>query len=272
MRGDLELLLSRTGDIALRRRAFWLIEKLDPEKRKKILDVGCGDGFYLHLLLSLKNKNTLVGIDIDPNALSSAKKNLKGRKIKLLRGDLTKLPFKKNAFDAVLTSEVLEHVEDEVGALKEIRRVLKPKGVLVLSVPHANYPLFWDPVNYFLERMFRTHISTGFWAGIWNQHRRLYTRKKIESVLKKSAFKKIETDLLTHYSLPFNHHIINLVARILARKNSSSKIKKTISKFSYNGNIKNRINIFYPFFLFDKLNDLGIKKKTAVSLVAYAEK
>ena len=50
-------LLSNTGDMALKRRAGKIISSLDPKENDKILEVGCGDGYYLHLLLNLGIRN-----------------------------------------------------------------------------------------------------------------------------------------------------------------------------------------------------------------------
>src|SRR3990167_3457337 len=104
-------------------------------------------------------------------------------------------------------SEVMEHLPDNIKCMKEVRRVLKKNGRLVLSVPHINYPFFWDPINWVLQRTLKIHIKSGFWAGIWNQHLRLYTDKIVNSVLKESGFKNIKTEKLTHICLPFNHHL-----------------------------------------------------------------
>ncbi len=57
------------------------------------------------------------------------------RFVGVLRGDATKLPFADGTFDRVVTSEVLEHIQDDVGAIAELARVLKPGGTLGVTVP-----------------------------------------------------------------------------------------------------------------------------------------
>lgn len=271
MKNNLKKFLLHTGDIALRRRAVWLTVELNPKIGDKILDAGCGDGYYLFLLNSLDLNFKLVGVDADKKALASAKKNLKDKKIKLVRGDISDLPFAENIFDGVILSEVLEHIDNNTIALTEVRRVLNPGGKLIVSVPHLNYPFLWDPVNWCLERLFKTHIKSGFWAGIWNQHLRLYTRDELRKVLKDTGFKNVKVEALTHYCLPFNHHLINLVARFLARQKNNSNTKKMLSKFGQSDK-RIRLNLFWPIFLFDKLNDLWNGKGSSVSLVARATK
>lgn len=270
----IDSLLSHTGDIALRRRAKWIINNLKPKDGECILDLGCGDGFYLYLLSNLNQNLILFGVDNDRKALNSAKRNLNLNKIKLVQTDLMeKLPFSNNFFDGIIMSEVMEHLPSDLKCMKDVRRVLKKDGKILLSVPHINYPFFWDPVNWVLQRIFKTHIESGFWAGIWNQHLRLYSRENLRSILKKSGFSDIMVTRLTHYCLPFNHHIINLGARILAAKNTPSFFKKKASKFNPSDK-KQRVgfNPFWMIFKFDILNDKWEGSGSAVSLVAIAKK
>lgn len=256
----LEKLLRNTGDMALKRRAKRIIEEIDPQPGDKILEVGCGDGFYLHLISNLKiPKLNLTGEDVDQNALNSAKRNLKGKNIKLIHADLMKgLPFKSNSFDKVIMSEVAEHLPDDVKGFREVKRVLKKRGVLVVTVPNANYPLFWDPVNWVLERLFNTHIKEGFWAGIWNQHLRLYRPEEIAKVVKKAGFKLIKSESMTFWCIPFNHNLMNFMARRLYDGNLDENTATAVSKFT-------KVNTGRPLLIdlifiilngIDKLNDL----------------
>lgn len=274
MKNDSLDLLSKTWDVALKRRARWMIENLNSKKGDKILDLGCGDGFYLYLLSHLDLKADLTGIDFDDKALKSARKNLQDKKVTLKKSDIMRgIPFDDESFDKVLASEVIEHLPDDIKGLKEVYRVLKRGGEIVVSVPHKNYPILWDPINWLFERLTGKHIENGFWAGIWHQHHRLYTPDKLTSILKKTGFKKIEMRLMTHYCLPFNHYLINLGARILANKWFSSRFKNEFSKFaSSQENQISKINLLKLIFLFDKLNDSWDGRGSAVSLVASAVK
>lgn len=273
MKDKLNQLLANTGDIALKRRAKWLIEYLELENGQQVLDIGCGDGFYLHLLSNLSYKLKITGLDNDENALKSARNNLRGKKVKLVSDNARTLPFRSNTFDRVIASEVLEHIDNDLVALTEIKRVLKPGGVVVLSVPNLNYPFLWDPINWLLERFFNIHFKKGFWAGIWNQHKRLYSKNKLELLIKKAGLNESHVQKLTHYSLPFNHYLINIVARYLAWSKSNKEIKQSLSKFTTSKHTKNRkLNIFSIINYFDKLNDIWDGEGSSVSLVAYAKK
>lgn len=280
MKINLNNLLNVVGDVALRRRAKWFIQNMNLKKEDSILDVGCGDGFYLYLLSKIDPTFKLTGVDININALASAKENLKGKKVNLIRGDVLKLPFPKGTFDKIIASEVLEHVSDDLSALREINRVLKKEGVFVLSVPYKNYPFFWDPINWTLDHFFDAHIKSGFWAGIWNQHLRLYRQDNLQTLLKKGGFKKATFAKLTHYCLPFNHYIINIVAIILAGKKMPSIFQRLFCKYeeNYQTRLKrsplqrNKFSLFAPIFFFDQLNDDWNEKGSAVSLVSVCEK
>jgi len=264
----LEELLANTGDMALKRRARRIIEELNPQDSDKILDVGCGDGYYLHLLSNLGPKLDLTGVDSDKGALRSAGENLEDKKIKLVRGDLMKkLPFKTNSFNKVVMSEVVEHLPGDIRGLREVRKVLMKGGILVLSVPNANYPFFWDPINWILENLFSTHIKSGFWAGIWNQHERLYAPKEIKKVLEKIGFKVEILESLTFWCLPFNHNLLHLGAKMLYGGGFSTKTTSAASKYEKNPKRPFLIDLFFKLVNgVDKLNDYWQPKGKGVGV------
>ena len=107
-----------------------------------VLDLGCGEGRHVHGV-HMENKANVVGLDID---LPSLKKAIEGVEFleenpnnatSFIAGSAYQLPFDDNTFDAIVCSEVLEHLDRYEDVLLEIRRVLKPDGRLCLSVPHA---------------------------------------------------------------------------------------------------------------------------------------
>ena len=268
-----EKLLATTADKALKRRACWMMENLDPKDDERILDAGCGDGFYLHLINSLTSNAHLTGMDIDKRALLSARKNLSSNKIKLVNSDLIKkTPFKNNEFDKILISEVMEHLKDDVTGLKELKRILRPGGLLIISVPSHEYPLLWDPPNWFLEKLFGKHIKMGYWAGIWNQHKRLYRPNQLENSIEKAGLKLKTIKSLTWWCLPFNHHIVNLGARILAKDNHLSFITSGANKFK-EGEKRSFVTSIYYFTsgAVDYLNNI-FPQKRGMSIVASVSK
>ncbi len=228
----INILLTNTGDLALKRRARSILKELDLKSEDKIIDIGCGDGYYLHLLSSLGIKLKLTGIDLNEDSLELAKENLKNKNIPLLKADLMKkLPFLSNTFDKAVMSEVAEHLPNDLKGLREVYRIIKPGGILALTVPHKNYPFLWDPVNWSLERIFKTHIKSGFWAGIWNQHIRLYSKDQICKVLEKAGFKIEKAEVQTFWCLPFNHYLLNIGWRMLKAKVLSANLHCQVNKF-----------------------------------------
>lgn len=113
------------------------IRRYVPLVGSRVLDAGCGAGEYVDAL-------TAFGADVRGVEYLSHKVRQwaishpqDGR---VSEGDLAKLPFAEHTFDVVLLNEVLEHVPDERQALIELRRVLKPGGVLLLFAPNRRYP------------------------------------------------------------------------------------------------------------------------------------
>jgi 2-polyprenyl-6-hydroxyphenyl methylase / 3-demethylubiquinone-9 3-methyltransferase len=252
----LEQLLSNVGDMSLKRRGQVIIEELDLKEGDNIIDLGCGDGFYLHLLSNLPIKLNLTGLDNDDWTISRTKINLKGKKIRIYKGDVTNMPFKTAAFDKVVISEVIEHIDNDIKALKEVKRILKPEGMMVLTTPNYDYPLFWDPFNWILEHLFKTHIKRDFWNGIWLGHVRLYRHEELSKVIARAGFKIEKTKDLTGWCLPFNHYLINVVARMLYANKLSSEVSNSIDKFK---NKKKPLLIrsaFWAMNTFDKLNEI----------------
>lgn len=93
-----------------------------------ILDAGCGTGLNLRHL-----PKGSVGIDINPRNVALLKQRLPDHVV--IEGDVEHLPFADGSFGTVLCTEVIEHIPDPAAALAEYRRVLRPGGVLIGSVP-----------------------------------------------------------------------------------------------------------------------------------------
>jgi len=100
---------------------------------KVILDVGCGSGYSTELLVKEFEPKELVAFDIMPEQVALAKQ--RGLPANIFLADVTdtELPF--SSFDAVFVFGILHHVPEWRGALKEISRVLKPEGVLLIEEP-----------------------------------------------------------------------------------------------------------------------------------------
>lgn len=96
-----------------------------------VLEVGCGRGAGLELILQQFEAAHVFGIDLDPLQIERAQKRIRGKylgRITLIQGDAERLPFTNMSFDAVFDFGALHHVPDWQKSIAEIRRVLKPGG------------------------------------------------------------------------------------------------------------------------------------------------
>ncbi|HLU09016.1 MAG TPA: methyltransferase domain-containing protein [Oceanobacillus sp.] len=196
------------ADMAFKKRVQTVFDWVEPTDDKLILDMPCGRGFYLNMIRYV-SKCRLVGAELDWDVILKAKRNVGHLPdIALNNANIYALPYKDETFDAAILSEILEHVEDDVAALKEVYRVLKPGGVVAITVPNANYPFLWDPINKTLETLFKTHIQHGMFAGIWANHVRLYKRDELRSAVLNAGFMVEEERSFTHYCFPFIHNLV----------------------------------------------------------------
>lgn len=108
-------------------------------KLHTILEIGCGSGDLLKRISREIKGKMIIGFDYSKTAIMKAKSvNRLRENVILIVGDATKLPFRSDAFDLVITSEVLEHLAglDKKRCIYEANRVLKTKGLFILSTPN----------------------------------------------------------------------------------------------------------------------------------------
>lgn len=103
---------------------------------KKMLDAGCGAGVYSFTAQS--KFETIDAVDISKEKIDYAKSVNPYKNISFQECDLCSLPFKDSSFDIILCTEVLEHIEDDKKALKELSRVLLPGGKIIVTVPNMS--------------------------------------------------------------------------------------------------------------------------------------
>jgi SAM-dependent methyltransferase len=127
------------------------------------IDIGCGTGSNLNVLSS-KGIHS-IGLDHSIYALSLVKRRLT---LPLINGDLSKLPLRSNSIGLIVAMDVLEHLENDANGIRELYRVLKNEGTLILTVPAFN--LLWGIQD----------NVTG--------HRRRYSKKEISDKLRRWGF------------------------------------------------------------------------------------
>ncbi len=117
------------------------LKVLDPVKGEKILDVGCGEGRHTFAVYRLGCQ--VFALDKDRESLLKTlyvlrvmEKRGEGKgKAMVLRGDGLLLPFRDRSFDKIICAEVMEHIHQDLEAAKELVRVLKPGGIMAVTVP-----------------------------------------------------------------------------------------------------------------------------------------
>ena len=196
------------ADMAFKKRVQTIFEWVAPTDDKLILDMPCGRGFYLNMFRYV-SQCKLIGAELDWDVIRKAQRNVADLPdIALNNCNIYALPYAENTFDAVILSEILEHIDDDVAGLKEIYRVLKPGGVVAVTVPNADYPFWWDPINKTLEFLFKRPIRHGTFAGIWANHVRLYRRDQLRDAVLGAGFILEEERAFTHDSFPFIHNLV----------------------------------------------------------------
>ena len=175
--------------------------------RRKVLEIGCSIGGASNVLY--ENGFDVYSSDISNYAVTRAEKLAKklGRDIKFFVFDVQKpIPVKEN-FDLIVCFEVIEHLEDPLKAIKNLRAKLKPEGILICSTPNGDNDVYFDP----------THIN-------------VRTAKEWEKTFTQAGFKDVVLSQVTfipylyrrniHLTLPFPIYskYINAPLFIIARK------------------------------------------------------
>lgn len=115
-----------------------LIRWLDSQDGERILDIGCGDGYY-DMLITLPGAS-VVGIDINEKPLAKAQRLYTGGQFKFLYMNAEALEFSDASFDKVVSFCVIEHLNQDDIAMQHISRVLKPGGSFVFSADSLSNP------------------------------------------------------------------------------------------------------------------------------------
>lgn len=115
-----------------------LIRWLDAQPGERILDIGCGDGYYDMLIAQPGAK--VVGIDIKEKPLAKAQRHYTGEQFEFLHMNAEELDFSDASFDKVVSFCVIEHLNNDDRAMQHVSRVLKPGGSFVFSADSLSNP------------------------------------------------------------------------------------------------------------------------------------
>jgi SAM-dependent methyltransferase len=137
----------------------------------EILDAGCGSG---RNMVDLARLGSVTGLELADASVAKARSRGVGD---VVQGTLEAMPFDADRFDLAVSFDVIEHLDDDRAALSELRRVVRPDGHLVVTVPA--YQWLWSEHD------------------VVNHHRRRYTRRTLEAAAAGAGWTTVST---THFN------------------------------------------------------------------------
>jgi len=207
-------------------------------KNHRVADIGCGTG---GLCARVSEWTKPVAIDSDATALKFCRRrNLNS----LMQAQVENLPLESDSFDALIASDVIEHLDDDAAAVEEMYRAVSPGGAVILTVPAM--PRLWGPHD----------LALG--------HKRRYTRKLLKRLLCDAGFNKVRI-------FSFMSTITPLIAtvRLIEKYFKTAKPQETIS-YELPAFINSLLLVLLDFERFLARN--GIDLFIGATLVAVAHK
>jgi SAM-dependent methyltransferase len=140
------------------------IARLELPAQAHILDAGCGSG---RNMVDLAHHGSVTGVELSPTSVQLARDRDAGE---VIEGSVLDMPFNDGSFDLSVSLDVIEHLEDDIGALRELRRVTKAGGALLVTVPA--YQWLWsghDEINHHHRRYSRRALLAAAEAAGWRE-------------------------------------------------------------------------------------------------------
>jgi SAM-dependent methyltransferase len=155
----------------------------------RILDAGCGSG---RNMVELARRGTVTGVELSPTSVCLARERGVGE---VIEGSVLEMPFADASFDLAVSLDVVEHLDDDLAAFRELRRVVAPGGSLVVTVPAYQW----------------------LWSGhdVINHHHRRYTRRSLQVVAEGAGWRQERTTYFNSLLLP-----VAVLLRVLDRINT----------------------------------------------------
>jgi SAM-dependent methyltransferase len=163
-----------------------VIAELGLPANARILDAGCGSGRFM---VELAKLGTVTGVELSDTSVQLARQRAIGE---VVAGSVLEMPFADDSFDLAVSLDVIEHLEDDLAALREFRRTVAPGGALLVTVPA--YQWLWS-----------SHDEI-------NHHHRRYTRRSLQHVAEQAGWKQVRTTYFNSLLLP-----VAILLRVLER-------------------------------------------------------
>jgi SAM-dependent methyltransferase len=157
----------------------------------RILDAGCGSG---RNMVELARHGAVTGVELSEASVALARERGAGE---VVAGSIMEMPFADASFDLAVSLDVIEHLEDDLGALRELRRTIAPGGALLITVPAYQW----------------------LWSGhdVINHHHRRYTRRSLQRVAEQAGWRQVRTTYFNSLLLP-----VAILLRVLDKVNTKT--------------------------------------------------
>jgi SAM-dependent methyltransferase len=163
----------------------------------RVLDAGCGSG---RNMIELARLGSVTGVELSETSVELARERDAGE---VISGSVLEMPFPDDSFDLAVSLDVIEHLEDDLGALRELRRTVAPGGALLVTVPAYQW----------------------LWSGHdeINHHHRRYTRRSLQRVAEQAGWRQLRTTYFNSLLLP-----VAIVLRVLDRVNRAKTTETSL--------------------------------------------
>jgi len=169
------LLPSMTGRIVVEHLHRYALAQAWAQGRD-VLDIACGEGYGSHLLAQVARQVT--GVDVDESIVLHARQRYPRPNLQYLVGDCRSIPLPGESIDLAISFETIEHLREQPEFLRELRRVLRPEGILLISTPDPAVYSAGQPANPYHLRELTRHeflalLQTEFQQVEWSIQRTL---------------------------------------------------------------------------------------------------
>ena len=163
------------------RRLEMIVQAAGERIQGRVLENGCGVGMYVEHLA--QQGGTVIGLEYDFERAAEART----RSPHILNAAGECVPLPSSSFDLVLSHEVIEHVQDDRAAVREMIRVIKPGGRVVIFCPNRGYPfethgIYWKDKYYFGNKIFVNYLPR-FLRNKLAPHVRVYSHQDLKELL-----------------------------------------------------------------------------------------
>lgn len=184
--------------------AIDLVQRIDTNKAKRVLEIACGTGRVTrHLIRHLLSDATLIATDLNAGMVAVAQQNIQHQNLQFAEADVQQLPFDNDSFDAVVCQFGFMFIPDKQRAFDEVYRVLKSGGKLFFST--------WDKLENNELTLIVRNITAKYVdeaaADFYNVPFSFYDQQTIESLSKKAGFSDIHIEVVSKegtYGTPYD--------------------------------------------------------------------